>query len=500
MNNWFRYRHVLIATGFALFFILHAVNEQFGLIRLNIIAELTGYYLLVSVLVAFLAKKLMKSADKSTVFMFILLCAFFFFGAIKDLVKPFGALAQYKVFLSILFVFVVATVIFLKKTKRKLHRAALFITSLVVIFLIVEIGTLIFNTATHKYKQRDLGDIDHSLIKNLDLNPGKKPIIVWIVMDEYSGTSGLKKGWNYTNPFDSILRARKFFVADAARSPYNYTHYSLLSTLDMTYLSSLKDSSVIGFRDIVRGNISLASTNALELLKKNGYNIINQTIYNVDGYPTEAREYFVDADWKLIDNQTLPGRIRQDLGWQFKNLRMLSEGGYATAKAKALTAEAGYRLDLLAKGLKATSDAVKSSQPTMLMFHYMFTHEPFLYNADGTIDLTVGFGMYPDKYLSSMAYANKVMTGFIDSLQQILQGREAVIVIQGDHGYKFEEADPLYKQEGCSIFYAVYCSDLQYPGWSNSFNSVNGFRVLFNKYFLTNFPMLENRSYDLLYR
>ena len=75
-----------------------------------------------------------------------------------------------------------------------------------------------------------------------------------------------------------------------------------------------------------------------------------------------------------------------------------------------------------------------------------------------------------------------------------------VIILQGDHGYKFDETDPLFDQEGCSILYSVYCSDSSYTGLKNSFNSVNGFRVIFNKYFHTNLPILENRSYNLYYR
>ncbi len=88
----------------------------------------------------------------------------------------------------------------------------------------------------------------------------------------------------------------------------------------------------------------------------------------------------------------------------------------------------------------------------------------------------------------------------LDSIKSIYREKDFVIILQGDHGYKYEESDPLFDQEGCSILYSVYCSDLSYPAWNNTFNSVNTFSVLFNKYFHTNLPLLENRSYDLYYR
>lgn len=52
----------------------------------------------------------------------------------------------------------------------------------------------------------------------------------------------------------------------------------------------------------------------------------------------------------------------------------------------------------------------------------------------------------------------------IDSLRKMYLEQLLVIILQVDHGYKFEEQDPLFDQEGCSILYSVYCSDLSYPG------------------------------------
>jgi hypothetical protein len=94
----------------------------------------------------------------------------------------------------------------------------------------------------------------------------------------------------------------------------------------------------------------------------------------------------------------------------------------------------------------------------------------------------------------------KCLPGFIDSLMSLYKNREFVILLQGDHGYKFEEGDPLFDREGCSILYSIYCSDASYPGFNHSFNSVNGFRALFNKYFHTNLPIQENLSFNLYYR
>ncbi len=75
-----------------------------------------------------------------------------------------------------------------------------------------------------------------------------------------------------------------------------------------------------------------------------------------------------------------------------------------------------------------------------------------------------------------------------------------VILLQSDHGFKFSYDDPDFDSEACKILYAVYCSDGIYPGWNNSVNSVNSFRILFNKYFNTGFDLLPGRSYNLFYK
>lgn len=486
--------YCITVIAFPLFFVLHGVNEQFGLIDNSTIAKLLLYYILVSVTIAVLSKIFLKEYERATVFLFVLLCIFFLFGAVKDSVKETflqSFIGSYKIIIPVIFLIICISFLVLLKTKASFIRADVFIRMLLVICLFLETATLFYNVFTNNDKQRDLGDIDHDLIKNIQVSDSsRKPFIFWIVMDEYSGNTALKKRWNFNNPLDSILRMKGFFSADSARSPYNYTHYSLASTLDMNYLPNLKEHSVIGFRDIVRGNISLRETNVVKMLKMLGYNIHNYTIYNIDDHPTKAHEYFVNADFKLIDNQTLAGRIRQDIGWNFMNVDY----------ARGLADEYKYRHTLMQEGLEEAKTSVNDKNPSFFMLHYMLTHEPFLYKADGSLDPTAGFGMAPEKYISSISYANNALTGFIDSLKSIYSGRELVIILQGDHGYKFDETDPLFDQEGCSILYAVYCSDSSYPGLNNSFNSVNGFRVIFNKYFHTNLPILENRSFNLYYR
>lgn len=505
MNISRRSWYYITVIAFPLFFILHGVNENYGLVRNSTIGGLLIYYLAIAVLFGLLGELLMKDVKRAIVFVFFTLFIFFFFGVFKDALKnihPSPVLVSYKVLLPILAAIIFSGTYFIKSSKYSLHRTGRFLRLLLLILLIVETVVLIFNSLTDKSRQMDFGDQAHSLIKNISVpDTARKPYIFWIVMDEYSGSTGLKRKWNYNNPLDTILRNKGFFVADSARSSYNYTHYSLSSTLDMIYLDGLQEHSVIGYRDIVRGNMSLRENNVVELLRSTGYDIENYSIYNLQGHPTKVREEFRNADRKLIDNQTLTGRIKQDIGWNFRNLFSRNKHrADSIDHMMGIAGEARYRDALLKHSMNAAQEKKNSSVPAFFMFHFLYTHEPFLYNTDGSIDSTVGFGMYPEKYIPSVNFSNRVLSEVVDSIKKMYAGKDLVIVIQGDHGYKFEENDPLFEEEGCSILYAIYCSDQNYPGWHHSFNSVNGFRLLFNKYFHTGFPTLDNRSYNLYYR
>jgi hypothetical protein len=485
--------YYVTAIAFSLFFLLHGVNEQFGLISSSTIAELLLYYMAVAVIVASISKFIFKQYERALVFAFILLCIFFFFGAVKDFVESsrIDSLSRYSIFLPSILAIAIVSYAIVRRTTKTLKRAVLFIRTLTMVCVLLETFILVYNIFSHKEKQKDLGDIDHRIISNIQIpDTVRKPFIFWIVLDEYSGNAALKERWGFKNPLDSVLRTKGFFAAGNARSPYNYTHYSLVSSLDMTYLKGLKEHSIIGFRDIVRGNISLHETNVLKLLKEEGYNIHNYTIYNIKDFPTKANEYFANADFRLLDNQTLPGRIRQDLGWKLTD----------NNRVEGLQQEYKYRLSLVQEGIDAARKAINDKSPSFFMLHYMLTHEPFLYKPDGSLDTTSGFDVVPGKYVPSINYANSVLAPLVDSLKAIYRDRELVIIMQGDHGYKFDEDDPMFDQQGCSILYAVYCSDLNYQGWSDTFNSVNTFRILFNKYFHTKLPILENLSYNLYYR
>jgi hypothetical protein len=395
----------------------------------------------------------------------------------------------------------VAIFLILRKSKGSFTRFTKFITIFLFIIFLIELGHFSFNVVTNKQLSQDFGDLNHSTIETLPVSKAKqKPDIFWILMDGYPASKTIKKVWNYSNPIDSILTTRGFYVADSARSNYNYTHYSVASTLDMVYLDGLKNHSIVRSRDIAKAHYSLYSNNVAEFLKKQGYSIYNYAIYDIENYPTNGKLFDYEPQ-DLINFQTLWGRIRGDIGWNFINMfaddKRKADSLFNIQHLSQIDSTHDLQLD---KTLKAIKTASEKKSPGFFMLHYMLPHEPFIYNEDGSIRYAAGFNEDPINFIPHLQYTNSVVERLLDAIFITHANRDIIVLIHGDHGYKFKEDDPMFDEESCHILYGVYSSDQRYPGWYRSLSSVNSFRLVFNKYFNTGLELLPDTSYNLHYR
>ena len=496
--------YFLLLFIFPVFFIIHGLNENYGLIPAKVLFVLLLKYLLVTVVISSLSWLLFKIPQKFLLFSFMVLAIYFFFGAAKDFFEDFiPALSlQYKYRIPIIIVGIILLYLLLKKLNLKGKRIGFYLCTLLIVLVTFDAVLLLVNIFRHREKEIDMGDRDQQLIENhVPQAPAIKPTVFWIVFDEYPSFINLKKGWNYNNPMDSLLRQRGFFVADSAKSNYNFTHYSLTSTLDMVYLNHLRNHSIVTIRDLVRGHKSLAKNNVTSLFESQGYSIQNFTIYNLDNYPSEGILSFQQAPRSLIDQQTLDGRIKNDIGWNFINLfkkdKKSADSAYFLQKNREI--DSSYNLLIRNSQAAFRKQALKQT-PSFFMIHVLLPHEPFIYRQDGTLGAFSAADSNKEAFLEQLKYTNGIVEKITDSILSVYAKKEIVIIIQGDHGFKFEESDPLFDQESCGILYAVYNNKRNYSSYYQSVSSVNGFRIFFNDYFNAKFPLLPDSSFNLFYR
>ena len=503
INNYLSYYLLLLL--FPVSFLLHNVNENFGLVSLSVILYLLLKYVATAVCIAFVSKLLLRSYSKAFLFSFFLLLINFLFGVYKDFAKAAqlpAAFNSYSLLLPELVLLIITAAVFLLRKQFAPVRFVQALTLFLLINFAYETGWCLYNLATRKDLQQDFGDQAHNTIRKLEVAPAaQKPTVFWLVFDEYAASSSLKKVWGFHNPLDSTLRSKGFFVADSARSNYNFTHYSFTSTLDMVYLRDLKNHSVVRLKDAQRGIYSVYDNNVTKVFEQNGYAIHNYTIFPMQDHPTQSFEMFAYVPEQLINFQTLEGRIRGDIGWNFSHLLQRNRhAADSIAGARVLEdLDTAYK-NQVSRFLTMAAAASHDNTPSFNLLHLQLPHEPYFYRADGSIAYQNGYSDSARHYIPHLQYTNQVVDRVTDSLLALYSGQDLVIIIQGDHGFKFQEADPLYDQESCKILYAVYCSDRRYAWWPRSLSIVNSFRIVFNKYFQAGLPLLPDHSYNLYYR
>lgn len=499
-------RNLIIILLFPVFFLTHGINENFGLISVSDLGLLLLQYVVISALVYLSTILILKDANKAILASFILLGIYFFFGAFKDFIDQLFTpkkVLSYRWVLPLLILTVVLLLLTLKRSRLEFLRTSRFISVLLFIFVFIEAIIFIKNCLSNTKKIQDFADYNNSLADSLinDNINKDRPDIFWIVFDEYASSESLLRNWQFINPIDSILSSKGFYVAKEATSNYNYTHYSLTSTLDMQYIPSLHNHSVVRMRDLVRGNYSLYENNVCLFLKKIGYRLENFSIYSIKGTSHKGLNKFQNLPADLINFQTLIRRTSNDIGWNWDLI-------FKKDKKKADSAqrmELAKGFDVLYKGLnqRIYEDIRKSAagyQPHFFIIHFMLPHEPFIYNSDGSITNKYLFSMNKQAYLEQLQFTNQLIENLTDSIVISRRNRPYSIIMQGDHGYKFDEHESAFSSESCKILYAVYNSQRNYRGWYSHLSSVNGFRILFNNIFHSRLEFLPDSSCNLFYR
>ena len=139
--------------------------------------------------------------------------------------------------------------------------------------------------------------------------------------------------------------------------------------------------------------------------------------------------------------------------------------------------------------------------PVFVYVHFFIPHEPFYFDAQGkSMPDEYAFGeRTPGKYLEQLKYVNKLIEDITDVL--VMKNRhEAVIILQGDHGYRYltdQYGERIYDEATC-ILNAYYFPDGDYSMLYDSITPVNTFRIIFNKYLGARLPLLPDTSFHLM--
>ena len=216
-----------------LFFLLHGYSEYIGLIPFM---DLLVFFLVsaaVGFIIFFILKKIVRSPQKAGILTTLLLLFYLFYGSIKDTLKLtlLSSLSRYSILLPAMLIILVVLSYYFRKTSRPFPRLTLFINCLLIIYILVDVVTIIGNSSQISKEQRDVP------AKLSRCDTCAKPDIHLIILDEYAGTETLKNYFHYDNHhFEDSLRQKGFFVPRDPSGNYSATPVAVASLFSMDYI------------------------------------------------------------------------------------------------------------------------------------------------------------------------------------------------------------------------------------------------------------------------
>jgi hypothetical protein len=470
-----------------LFFVLHGFRENFGHIPAGDASLLALYYIAAVLVTAGAIYLFYRNILKTAFITAVLFCIYFFFGAIHDFLKDHAPafMSRYRFLFGLFLVALSGVIVYCAYTKSKLTRITFFLNLLLVIYISVECFRLLLTTFDRGGNMEQPLALGNNSLK--DCPSCVKPDIWFIVFDSYASSASLKSYFEFYNPLDSILLGKGFSIQRMSRSNYNLTPFSIASILNMSYVENFSEPAKPRAEDYLQCNMLIRKNIVTRFLAKQGYSIINYSVFDMEGNPTRVNKTFLPLKTNLITENTLYGRVARDMGeWLF--LRFPFKFFF---KSQFYEIEENNK-ELLELTVKEST--VKKPGPRFVYTHVYLPHRPYLYDRhggrkpDSTVLREFG-GKQAPPYLEYTLYANTKALELFDAIRQ--NDPSAVIIFMGDHGHRIRRGknstDHYY-----SNMNAVYFADKDYRVLYDSISGVNQFRAVFNKLFAQSIPLLKD--------
>jgi hypothetical protein len=309
------------------------------------------------------------------------------------------------------------------------------------------------------------------------------PDIYYIITDSYLRSDVLKSRYYTDNSaFLDELHRLGFFVADRARSNYAWTHPSLASSLNFTYLDSL--AAAVGPESDNGGPLlrMIQNSRLADFLRRRGYTIASFASGDV-GTDLFASDVRFAPRWSLSEFQGI-----------LVNTTLLRD-----VLILLHASSVDRHRDRVLYTLRNLPNAGLGHHPVFVFAHVLSPHRPFIFKMPARPGVPIHAVLYGGQVAA-------LSTLLVDVVRRILaeSTRPPIIIIQADHGLKepISWGDSAHSQllQRHAIFYAVHlppADPLSRPPVElyDSISPVNTFRVILSRYFDTTMALLPDRSY-----
>lgn len=484
-----------------LFFLFHLLTDYFRVLYFHhLLIPETFWYLFVSLLLFIVFNRKNPVIRRLTLLVFLVQFIFFFFGPIHLLLEEnISFLSKYTIMLPMILVIVALAGFFLLRSKQPFYNTYQYLNIVLIVLLayeIIFISTLHLTDGKLKRITREFPASDNFQPCDTCTNPD----IYYLVFDMYANSSVLKSFWNYDNSrLEQFFDSSGFYRVKNSTSNYNYTVFSIGSTLNMDY-----HATDIKYTNAFRSSSELSNIEDNELfriLKKQGYQFHNYSWFHFNEAPATIAPLVLTDPQDLVAAQTLWFRFKTDVSWHFKMFRrhQTEEDRLTKFFLKECTDNLGRIKDSY-NGVKRVS-AQNNQRPVFLYAHFLTPHAPFLFDSTGRVKSQAEWlDLSHKNYLDQLKYTNTIIMDLCSTLQKEAK-RPRIIIVQSDHGYRnYTRQDNLSRDVELKNMTAIYFPDRNYQGVHDSLSNVNTFRLVMNKYFDYKLPLLRDTSFYMLLR
>ena len=470
------------------FFVFHGFTDNYNAVPVKDALLLLLMYVAASAIFFLIGWFFYRQFFKAAIFSFSLMAFHFFFGAIQDFLKASlddSLLTRYSFLLPFFFLSFIFLIWFLKRRRTPLIRFGFYLNLLLCISILLDAVWLAQKIIRRSSPGNTAGQL------SIKCDSCVKPDIYFLIFDEYSNTTALKETWHYDNSdLDTFLVKKGFRLLPFSRSNYNFTEFSIASTLNMDFLQ-IPDPSACTVKDY---------NNCFELIKKNkvcsilnslGYEIANYSIFDIQKNPSPVKESFLPLKTRLITSQTFLSRIKKDL------FHLLLVGKF---EIKWLSKDLLYTTyhnnqKIISSILQEPTNT--SINPKFVYSHIEMPHPPFYYNKYGQEksreEIVKSGGQNISDYLDYLPKTNEVIRKIVSNILTHSK-RPVVIMLMGDHGFR-EKQEKNFQFRNLN---AVYISSGNYAGFYDTITNINEYRVLFNTLFNSSLPLKKDSTVFLM--
>ena len=202
----------------------------------------------------------------------------------------------------------------------------------------------------------------------------------------------------------------------------------------MEYLNHADTSHVLRLKDYLPAVDRVYYTGLFPFMEKQGYKVYNHSLFDFKKHKSSVSSFDIWKINKIYQQFNIIKKTYNEIGWQLPSwLKMFSgdRNNYIVNRDK-------HDSIALQHLMKTISDK-SIGEPKFVYTHFFLPHSPYSYDSSGK-KIESRHAMIPEEdkqaYVQQLVHVNNIMKRIVDSIKT-RSGNKAVIIIQGDHGYRF---------------------------------------------------------------